>query len=103
MATEFVDVRSLVLSGGVKAKRQPLYVERLGGWFNIQELYEDEKSSVLQAALEQKTGKVNIGVMYAGLVVHSLRYPHPDAAPQEPVKPVAPLPPTTKEEEATYE
>lgn len=98
--TDFVDIRSLVLSGGVKAKRQPLYIERLGGWLNIQELYGDEKSSIIQAALEQKTGKVNLGVMYAGLVVSSLRYPHPDAAPQEPVAPPEPENPTEEEKEA---
>src|SRR5579872_1066233 len=97
--TDFVDIRSLVLSGGVKAKRQPLYIERLGGWLNIQELYGDEKSSIIQAALEQKTGKVNLGVMYAGLVVSSLRYPHPDAAPQEPVAPAKPDEATATEEE----
>ncbi len=84
---EFQDIRALVLSGGVKPKSQAVYVERLGGWFNIRELYGDERAAVLQAAVTQKTGAVNLGVLYAGLVVQSLRYPHPDAPPQTPVAP----------------
>ena len=84
---QYQDIRSLVLSGGVKPKAQAVYVDRLGGWLNIRELYGDERARVLQDAVAQKTGAVNLGVLYAGLVVQSLRYPHPD------VPPVAPTPP----------
>ncbi len=97
------DVRSLVLGGGVKAKRQALYIERFGGWFNLQELYGHERGRVLQEAVSQKTKAVNVEVMYAGLVVQSLRYPHPDAAPPYPEAPVAPDATAPTEEQEAYE
>lgn len=87
MSDQYQDVRSLVLSGGVKPKQQAIYVERLGGWFNIRELYGDERARVLQDAVTQKTGAVNLGILYAGLLVHSLRYPSPDVSPVEPTPP----------------
>jgi hypothetical protein len=99
----YPDVRSLVLGGNVKAKRQAIYVERLGGWLNIQELYGDERAAVLQASIDQKTGRANIGVLYAGLDVYSLRYPHPDFAPAKPVPPVEPGPEATTDELKAYQ
>jgi hypothetical protein len=100
---DFSDIRALVLGGSVQPKQQALYVERLGGWLNIRELYGDERARVLQDAVVQKTGAVNLGILYAGLVVQSLRYPHPDAAPSEPVAP-DPLPENASpDEEKAYE
>lgn len=98
-----IDVRQLVLSGGVKAKRQPLYVERLGGWFNIQELYGDERARVLQDAVEQKTGRVNLGVLYAGILVQTLRYPASDVAPSAPVAPDPLQGTSTETEQEAYD
>ncbi len=87
---QYQDVRSLVLGGGVRPKKQAVYVEELGGWFNIQQLYANEKSALLQAATNMKTKTADLNVLYAGLTVMSLRYPHPEAAPTEPVEPNAP-------------
>ncbi len=87
---QYQDVRSLVLSGGVRPKKQAVYVEELGGWFNIQQLMANEKAAVLQAATNIKTKTADLNILYAGLTVYSLRYPSPDAAPQAPIEPVAP-------------
>lgn len=87
---QYQDVRSLVLSGGIKAKRQAVYVEELGGWLNIQQLYANEKAALLQAATNIKTKTVDLNTLYAGLTVASLRYPHPECPPVEPQEPIAP-------------
>lgn len=103
MSDQYQDVRSLVLSGGVKPKQQAIYIERLGGWFNIRELYGDERARVLQDAVTQKTGAVNLGILYAGLLVHSLRYPSPDVPPQEPTPPEPLKTGASPEDEEKYE
>lgn len=86
----FIDVRQLVLNGEVKPLREAIYLPRLGGWFNIVELYGDERSDVMQNAMNMTTGKLNLKALYAGLAVMSLTYPHPDAKPSEPVAPEPP-------------
>lgn len=87
---QYQDVRTLTLGGNLRAKKQAVYVEELGGWMNIQQLYADEKAAVLQAATNVKTKSVDFRTLYGGLYVYSLRYPHPEAAPIAPVEPVAP-------------
>lgn len=99
---DYQDIRSLVLGGGVPARKQAIYVERLGGWLNVHELYGDERARVLQDAMVQKTGTINLGALYAGLVVQALHYPHPAAAPQAPVAPVKPDGTLAPEVEAAY-
>jgi hypothetical protein len=87
---QYQDVRSLVLGGNVRPKKQAVYIEELGGWYNVQQLYANQKAAVLQAATNIKTKTADFNIISAGLAVASLRYPHPEAAPQEPVEPVAP-------------
>ena len=87
---QYRDVRDFVLKSNVRPKRQPVYIEELGGWFTLQQLMANEKSALLQAATNIKTKTVDLNVLYAGLAVLSLRYPHPDSAPTQPVEPVAP-------------
>ena len=101
--TTFFDVRAAVMNGDVKVRNEAIFVDRLGGWLNIQELYADKKSMVLQSAVNQKSGKVDLNVLYAGLSVLSLRYPAPGVTPKAPVLPET-LPATASEEDkAKYE
>ncbi len=85
--SDFIDVREYVLNRQVKVKQQAVYLERLGGWFTIRELMGDEKGEVLNNSINQKTGRVDIKVMYAELFVRSLHYPDPDCPPEQPIKP----------------
>jgi hypothetical protein len=86
------DIRSFVLSGNVEPIRQAIFVQRIGGWYNVQELMADERATVLQAAINQETGKLIFPVLYPALVVYCLRYPRPDTLPPEPVLPEKPEP-----------
>ena len=101
---DFIDVRDMVLSGQVHAKKQAVYLDRLGGWFTLQELMGDEKGDVLNNSIDQKTGRVNIKLMYAELFIRSLRYPVQDGEAPQPIEP-APLgvDQTTDKEQAAYD
>lgn len=101
---DFIDVRDFVLSGQVQAKRQPIYLDRLGGWFTLQELMGDEKGDALNNSFDQKTGRVNIKLMYGELLVRSLRYPVQDGSAPIPFEP-APLEEdqVTIQEQAAYD
>ena len=101
--TTFFDVRTAVMNGDVKVRNEAIFVDRLGGWLNIQELYADKKSMVLQSAVNQKSGKVDLNVLYAGLSVLSLRYPAPGVLPKAPVLPEAVADMASEEDKTKYE
>lgn len=100
---DFVDIRDFVLSGQVKPKQVSVYVDRLGGWFTLQELMGDEKGDVLNNSIDQKTGRVNIKLMYAELFVRSLRYPVHDGTVPTPIEPAPIDAQATDKEEKKYE
>jgi len=85
--SDYINVREYVLNKQVKVKQQAVWLDRLGGWFTIRELMGDEKGEVLNNSINQKSGRVDIKLMYAELFVRSLRYPDPDAPPVQPVPP----------------
>ncbi len=80
--THFEDLRAKILNGGIKANRKAVYFERLGGWLMVQEPMADKLAEIIQSAVDPKTKRTNIATMFTGLIVHGLRYPHPDARPE---------------------
>jgi hypothetical protein len=77
----FEDLRAKILNGGIKTNRKAVYIERLGGWVMAEEPMADKLAEIMQSSVDIKTKKTNIAVLFTGLIVHGLRYPHPDAAP----------------------
>lgn len=103
MSIDYSDIRDLVLRGGIKPNEEAIYVERLGGWLNIRELMSNEKSQVMQQAVNQKTGTVDLDVLNAGIAVRSLRYPAPGVQPKPAVEPEQPADNASDEDKAKYE
>lgn len=81
--TEFIDIRARVLNREITALVEPIYIPRLGGWLNIVEPRGDERNDILQESIDQKTGHVNMKIMYAAALVRTLCYPSPDARPSD--------------------
>ena len=103
MAVDFSDIRALVTGGNVKPLEEAIYIDRLGGWFNIRELMANEKSQVMQEAVNQKTGQVNLDVLNAGIAVRSLRYPAPGVLPRVALNPDRPADNASDDDKAKYE